>query len=220
MDSLKSLHVGNHDLRVYVTAPGAGDYPGVLVLHAWWGFNDCFRDLCDRLAREGFTVVAPDLYEGEVASTIQEADEMSSALDSTRAMEDVTAAFDFTRDHENVAGGLGVVGISMGVEYEFWVVQNRPTDVDAAVLFYGNGPGNFEDTSTSFLGHFAENDEFNSRHHVEALRERLQAGEGPVTFHTYPETEHWFVESDRTEYDEEAASLAWSRTVAFLRAEL
>lgn len=220
MNSFEILEVGNRDLRVYSTLPETGEYPGILMLHAWWGFNDCFRDLCDRLAQEGFTVVAPDLYHGEVASTIQEAETMSSALESTRAFEDVDAALDFTREHENMAGGLGVVGISMGVEYEFWVVQNRPTDVDAAVLFYGNGPGIFDDTSTSFLGHFAENDEFNSPPHIEALHERLEAGEGSVTFHTYPDTEHWFLESDRTEYDEEAASVAWSRSIDFLQAEL
>lgn len=220
MDSMKTLEVGNHDLRIYVTRPEAGDHPGVLLIHAWWGFNDCFRDLSDRLAREGFVVVAPDLYDGEVASTIEEADAMSSSLDSTRAVEDVGAAFDFLREHENVAGGLGVVGISMGVGYELWVVRNRANDVHAAVLFYGNGGGDFEGTSTTFLGHFAAQDEFDSPRDIEALRERLQAGEGPVTFHTYPDTEHWFLESDRPEYDEEATSLAWSRTVEFLRSEL
>ncbi|AUV84246.1 dienelactone hydrolase family protein (plasmid) [Salinigranum rubrum] len=220
MNSLKILDVDDHDLRMYIATPGAGNHPGVLMLHAWWGFNDCFRDLCDRLAREGFIVVAPDLYEGEIASTIQTADAMSSALDTSRVIDDVSAAFDFTRQHENVAGGLGVVGISMGVEYAFWVVQSRANDVDAAVLFYGNGAGNFEEISTTFLGHFAEHDEFNSPRHIRALRERLQAGDGSVTFHTYPDTEHWFMESDRAEYDEKAASLAWSRTVEFLRTEL
>lgn len=220
MNPLKTLEVGNRDLRMYVTHPEAGDHPGVLMVHAWWGFNDCFRDLCDRLAREGFIVVAPDLYGGEVASTIEEADAMSSALDSTRAIEDVGAAFDFLREHENVAGGLCVMGISMGVGYVLGVVQNRANDVDAAVLFYGNGGGDFEDTYTTFLGHFAEHDEFDSARNIEALRERLQAGEESVTFHTYPDTEHWFLESDRPEYDEEAASLAWSRTVEFLRTGL
>jgi carboxymethylenebutenolidase len=213
MNSIETVDVDDRDLQMYVTEPESGDHPGVLLVHAWWGLNECFRALCDRLARESFLVVAPDLYDGDVASTIEEAEALSSALDQTEATTDVSAAFDFLRDHENVAGGLGVTGVSMGVGYALWVVRNRANAVDATVLFYGNGGGEYADTSTAFLGHFAEHD-------VEALRERLQAGDGAVTFHTYPNTEHWFFESDRPEYDEEAAQLAWSRTVEFLRTEL
>lgn len=220
MNSMETVEVGDRDLPMYVTEPELGDYPGVLLLHAWWGLNECFRDLCDRLVREGFLVVAPDLYDGDVASTIEEAEALSSALDQTEAIKDVGAAFDFLCDHENVAGRLGVKGFSMGVGYALWAVRNRANDVDASVLFYGNGGGEFSDTSTAFLGHFAEHDEFNNERDVEALRERLQAGDGAVTFHTYPNTEHWFFESDRPEYDEEASQLAWSRTVEFLRTEL
>ena len=220
MNSIETLEANGRDLQMYVTEPESGERPGILLLHAWWGFNECFRDLCDRLAQEGFLVVAPDLYDGDVASTIEEAEALSSALDQTEAQKDVRAAFDFLHEHENVAGGLGLTGFSMGVGYALWVVRNRANDVDAAVLFYGNGGGEYADTSTAFLGHFAEDDEFNNERDVEALRERLQAGNGDVTFHTYSNTQHWFFESDRPEYDEAASELAWSRTVEFLRTKL
>ena len=81
------------------------------------------------------------------------------------------------------------MGFSMGVGYALWVVRNRANDVEATVLFYGNGGGEYADTSTAFLGYFAEHDEFNNKRDVEALHERLQAGDGAVTFHTYPNTE-------------------------------
>ena len=220
MSSMESISINDRELQLYVTSPGSESYPGIFLVHAWWGLNECFRDICDRLAKEGFLVVAPDLYHGNVASTIDEADAMSSKLDITRASEDVSAAFGYLRNHQQLVNGLGVMAVSMGVYYALRVVQNRPDDIDAAVLFYGTSDGDYEETSMAVLGHFAENDQFESKRYVEALRERLQAGDGSVTFYTYPNTEHWFFESDRLEYDEDAAELAWSRTVEFLRAEL
>jgi len=69
---------------VYLAKPDAPDGPGVLVLHSWWGPNDFFRDLCDRLAAEGFFALAPDLYAGLVASTVEEAAALRSKAVAAR----------------------------------------------------------------------------------------------------------------------------------------
>lgn len=220
MHSIESVSIDDRELPLYVTAPDSGSHPGILLVHAWWGLNECFRDICDELAREGYLVVAPDIYHGDVASTIDEADVRSSELDATRAVEDVSSAFEYLHNHQRFANGLGVMAASMGVYFALRMVQDRPNDVDAAVILYGTSDGEYEGTSTAFLGHFGENDEFESERHVEAFRDRLVAGDGSVTFHTYPDTEHWFFESDRPEYDEDAAALTWSRTIEFLQAEL
>lgn len=220
MNSTESIPIDDRELQLYITSPGSNSYPGILLVHAWWGFNECFRDICDRLAREGFLVVAPDLYYGNVASTIDNADAMSSDLDATRTIEDVSAAFDYLRNHQRLSNGLGVMAASMGVYYALRMVQDQPSYIDAAVLFYGTSDGDYEGTSIAVLGHFGDNDKFECERDVEALQERLQAGDGSITFHTYPDTEHWFFESDRSEYDKDAAELAWSRTIEFLRAEL
>lgn len=217
---METVTSGGRELSLYLGEPTSPGGSGVLLVHPWWGFNECIRDVCDRLAGEGFHVVAPDLYDGEVAETIREAEAMSSGLDATRATEDVSAAFEYLFDHPNLAAGCGVMGFSMGVYYALNVVQARPADVDAAVLFYGTSDGEYSETDTAMLGHYAENDPFESERYIESLRERLSAGNGSVTFYTYPDTEHWFLESDRPEYDEDAAGLAWSRTVEFLRTEL
>lgn len=220
MDSLESVTVDDRDLELYAAAPDSDSHPGVLLLHPWWGFNECMRDACDRLAEAGFLVVAPDLYHGDVATTIEEAEAIESNLDVARVVDDIAAAFDYLRDHPRLAAGPGMVGFSMGVYYGLKVVRDRPNDVDAAVLFYGTSDGEYEGTSMATLGHYASNDQFESERDVDAFRERLLAGGGSVTFHTYPDTEHWFFEPDRPEYDEDAAGLAWSRTIEFLRAEL
>lgn len=67
---------------------------------------------------------------------------------------------------------------------------------------------------TAYLGHFAEDDEFVDTSLVE--QGALDRGQA----HIYPGTKHWFMESDRPEYDAEAAELAYARTVAFLRKHL
>lgn len=217
MNSFESISVGDRTLQLYTSAPDTDSRPGILLLHPWWGFNECMRDVCDRLAEAGFLVVAPDLYHGDLAATIEEAEAIESSLDAARVVEDIAAAFDYASDHPRLAAGPGMMGFSMGVYYGLEALRDRPNDVDAAVLFYGTSDGEYERTSMAVLGHYAENDRFESERDVVAFRERLQTGGASVTFHTYPETDHWFFESDRPEYDEEAAELAWSRTIDFLR---
>lgn len=49
-------------VNVYIALPPSGKGTGVLVIHAWWGLNDFFKGVCDRLAKEGFVALAPDLF--------------------------------------------------------------------------------------------------------------------------------------------------------------
>ena len=66
----------------FLALPRTSNGQGVLVLHAWWGLNDTIKAFCSRLAESGFLAFAPDLYHGQVAQTIEEAEVLSSALDA------------------------------------------------------------------------------------------------------------------------------------------
>ncbi|MBE2270442.1 MAG: dienelactone hydrolase family protein, partial [Anaerolinea sp.] len=207
----------------YLAVPAA-DAPqrgAVLVLHPWWGLNDTIKTFCQRLAGEGFVVFAPDLYHGKVVSTIADADAMSSALGSNykQAVAEVGEAAAFLKARADVGDkGIALVAFSMGVFYGLYLSVTQPDLVRAVVIFYGTGLDDFSGSKADFLGHFAEADEFEPLPNVEHMEQAIKAAGRPVTFHIYPGTGHWFFEPDRTDaYNAEAASLAWERTLDFLK---
>jgi carboxymethylenebutenolidase len=210
----------------YLALPKKRTGPGVLVLHAWWGLNEFFKSVCDRLATAGFVAFAPDLYHGAIASTRAEAENLMSKLEQTdlarkaTGEEIVRGARGLQLRPEVRGKRLGVVGFSMGAFWSFWLAEQLPEDVAAVVVFYGTG-GNYAKTQAAFLGHFAEKDEFEPAASVQDLEKVLRASGKDVTFHTYPGTMHWFFEDDRSDaYDAPAANLAWQRTVRFLTTQL
>ena len=196
--------------------------PGVVVLHAWWGLNHFFQDPCTRLAREGFVAFAPDLYHGQLATTIVEAEHLRDTLTEQSAYADIHTAIEYLHSLQAVTSPtLGVVGFSLGAYFALGVSREGPTDVRAVVLFYGTGPGEYASAHAAYLGHFAESDEWESPSNVKLLEQQLRAAHRPVTFYTYAGTGHWFFEKDRADaYHEKEAELAWQRTVAFLRTTL
>ncbi len=212
----------------YLAVPEGGSGPGVVVLHAWWGLTEPFRQVCDRLAHAGFVALAPDLYQGKTATTVEEAETLASALnrESERASGDIAGAVQFLRQHEATqqAGGqdkLALIGFSLGGAYALDTSVNLPEEVGAVVIFYATYTGlDFGRAKAAYLGHFAENDPFEPTESVAELEQELSAAGKQANFYTYAETKHWFFEENRPEYDAGAARLAWERTVAFLHERL
>jgi carboxymethylenebutenolidase len=195
--------------------------PGVLVLHAWWGLNDTIKAFCTRLAESGFVAFAPDLYHGKVADTIPDAEALGSALDANhiQAKAEIAEAAMFLSERAGQAeDGLAVIGFSLGAYYALDLGSAVPERIRSVVLFYGTGPADFSKSRAAYLGHFSGNDEFEPQSNVDELEESLRRAGRPVTFHRYSDTGHWFFEPDRPQaYNQVAASLAWDRTLAFLK---
>lgn len=223
--SQELAYYGDHQTaRGYLVLPERGAGPGVLVLHAWWGLNDTIRAVCTRLAAAGFVAFAPDLYHGKVADTIADAEILGQALDARhlQARAEIAAATRFLGEHTGQAGsGLAVIGFSLGAYYALDLAAADPDHIRSVVLFYGTGDGDFSASRAAYLGHFAEHDPYEPQANVDALEEYLQRVGRPVTFYRYPGTGHWFFEPDRTDaYNQAAATLAWERTLTFLRNSL
>jgi carboxymethylenebutenolidase len=188
----------------------------VLLLHAWWGLNETFRGIADRLAQEGFVVLAPDLFgDGQAVTTVAEASERMDDLDDMRAEQIALGAIDrLFADPGLVGDRIGAVGFSMGANFGMWAALKRPDQVAANVLMYGSGaPGAGR---SRVQGHFAPGDDWEPDDDVELMATGLRGAGRATDIYWYPGTRHWFFEPDRPEYDPAAADLAWSRMVPFL----
>lgn len=220
MGQKEKYKTGNGLTTGYISIPVSGKGPGVIVLHAWWGLNTFFMKFCDQLCQEGFVVLAPDLYHGEIATTIEEAKVLRSKVDRKVANAEMIGAVNYLQSHEAVVNPkISVIGFSLGANYANWLALHKPKDIQSVILFYGKGGGNFEKTEATYLGHFAERDRYGAGpEKVAVFKERLLKAGREVTFYTYPDTKHWFFEEDRpAAYNAEAAKLAWERTTDFLR---
>jgi len=208
--------------NAYMAVPAGGEGVGVLLLHAWWGLNDFMRQTCDAFAQAGYLAVAPDYYQGQIATTIEDAKACRGKIDRATAQREATLALDTLCDNPHLgATKVAVVGFSLGVGYALEVARRRAEKVGALVLFYGTGGGKVDMIQAPIQGHFAEDDRWGANSSkVDRLAQRLDLAGNPLKFHTYPRTEHWFMETDRPEYAPEAADLAWKRTFEFLKKTL
>jgi carboxymethylenebutenolidase len=208
--------------KAYIALPPSGKGAGVVVIHAWWGLNHFFKSVCDRLAKEGFVAVAPDLFEGQVAITPAGAKRLRAKPKREPTYKTLIRAIEQLSNHPAVQGStVGVVGFSMGGHWALWLSQRPELPIGATVTFYGARAGDFTGSRAAFLGHFAEKDDWASDAALKKLKRRLEMAGRVAEFFVYPDTGHWFLEFDRADaYNPQAAELAWKRTIKFLRKRL
>lgn len=216
MQSEIQLKFKEQTAAAYLSAPESGG-AGVLVLHAWWGLKPFFKLVCDRLAEQGFTALAPDLYQGRIARTIDEAKAFMEQNNFELMGDTVEAAVKHLK--AQTGAPLGVVGFSMGSAWALVVAANEP-DVKAVVQFYGAGEADYSQIKARVQGHFAEVDEWEPLQYVRMMEDGMKAAGLDVTLHLYQNVAHWFVEEDRPEFDAATAALAWERTFEFLKQNL
>ncbi|MFC3999400.1 dienelactone hydrolase family protein [Nocardiopsis sediminis] len=207
----------------YLALPPDGSGPGAILIQEWWGLNDHIADVAERLAAEGFVVLAPDLYGGNVAHDSDEARRMMRELPVARGVELLSGAVDYLVSRPEVtSSAIGAVGFCLGGGFVLYLAAVEPRVV-AAVPFYGVIQGELPDFSglaAEVLGHFGDQDAAIPA----AARERLhqaitdQSGIEPE-LRVYP-AGHAFFNDARPSYHRESAESAWASTLDFLRRRL
>jgi carboxymethylenebutenolidase len=216
MTRFETIEAGDTTVRLYVAGdiePGA---PGVALFHAWWGINDDLVAYADRLAAAGFAVAAPDMFGGQVASTIDDADRLSGAADEAACDAIALAAVDHLLDRLGPTSRVAAVGFSFGGAWSLWSPAERDRVV-ASVVYYGSMTGpSLARASAPVLGHFAETDPYETDEGIREFEDELRSAGRDVVIHRYPGTGHWFAEPSRDAYRPDAAELAFERTLGFL----
>jgi carboxymethylenebutenolidase len=211
-------------VRGYLSVPVSGSGPGLIVIQEWWGLVDHIRDLCDRMAREGFVALAPDLYRGEATTDPDAAGRLMMDLEIPRAARDLDAAVTALLGHGGVAGGkVGAIGFCMGGQLALYAATLNPR-IGAVVDCYGIHPNvtlDLSELQAPVMGVFAEDDEFVSMETARKLEADLQGAGHRADFTIFPGVQHAFLNETRPDvYDAEVAASAWGQIFSFLRAEL
>lgn len=191
--------------------------PGVLVLHEFFGLQPSFISFADSLEAEGFTVLVPDLYDGRMASTVEEAEALSDGLDFDDTMDRLDAACEHLI--ANWHPRLGVIGFSLGAYLATALVQRR--SVEATIVYYGFSQVDPARWSGPIMGHFATNDEWTPLPEATAFFDDLSAAGIDARMFSYEGTGHWFANQSVPEaFNGDSARLAFERSVDFLRHHL
>ena len=205
----------------YLVLPEGDQGPGVLVLHAWWGLTQAVKDTCDQLAEAGFVALAPDLFDGVVVTTIDDAEAHLAEVDANELAHRTRSSLQTLRDLPATKDQpLGLLGYSMGASMALWLAARVPEAMAGTVVYYGGQDIDMADATCAFLGHYVDDDPYVDDDELALLEAELHLDELPVEVHRYPGAQHWFAEPDRPEHDHAAAALAWDRTLAFLRTHL
>ncbi|MFB6285977.1 MAG: dienelactone hydrolase family protein [Candidatus Bipolaricaulia bacterium] len=221
--------LGDHEVRTenvnyfqdtsgYLARPAdEGSYPGVVMIHEWWGLNDNIRRMAEILATHGYSVLAVDLYNGEVATEPGRAQELSSNLDQQQAIANMQAAVDYLRNQEN-ADRVASLGWCFGGGQS---LQLALSDVSLAstVIYYGNLVTDKSRLATidwPVLGIFGAEDQVVSVETVETFKATLNSLNVPNEFRVYPGAGHAFANPSGDSFAPQAAADAWKVTLNFL----
>jgi carboxymethylenebutenolidase len=213
-----------NDVEGYVAAPSAeGKYPGLILIHEWWGLNEDIESLARSFAEEGYVVLAVDMYKGESTDSPDMARELSSGVraDVKGAFENLEAGLAYLKSRADVQPEqLASVGWCFGGGWAYQMAVND-LDIDASVMYYGqfDPEEDFEHMRASILGHFGEEDSGIAINDVREFQANLETANGNHAVYIYPNVGHGFANirgGTNMAYDEDAATLAWERTRAFL----
>ncbi len=207
--------------RGYLVRPGQeGQFPAAVMIHEWWGLNENIHEMARDLAGEGYVVLAVDLYNGNVASTPQEAGQYATQVRENvpEAVEHMKSAASFLRESDFVLeNAIASIGWCFGGGMSLQLSLNE--NLAATVIYYGSLETNAERLSAirwPVLGIFADQDTvvpLDSVHQFEAALNQLGVENEIYVYEGVP---HAFANPSNPGHDPEKTEDAWQKTIAFL----
>ena len=208
----------------YLAEPQAGSKaPAMVVIQEWWGLQDQIKGVADKLAKQGYRALVPDLYRGKVALEANEAKHLMEGLNfGDAAGQDIRGAVQYLK--KSGSAKVGVTGFCMGGALTVLSACNVP-EMDAGVIWYGYPPLQYVDASkikAPLMGHWAIHDQAFAISGVDELEKKLRDAKVKFEFHRY-DAKHAFANEtadskklDMLRYNPTAAATAWERTMDFL----
>ncbi len=220
-----SYKSGDETVQAVLYSPeGKGPFPGIVVIHEWWGLNDWVKEQASKLADQGYVALAIDLYRGKVATTPDMAHEIMRGVPEDRAARDLHAAVEFLKSQKNVKSDrIASIGWCMGGGYSLDVALQEPA-LTAAVINYGHlaaDADSLKKIHASILGIFGGQDHGIPVDDVKKFEQGLKQQGKKVEIVIYPQAGHAFENPNNTAgYRADDAGDAWKRTINFLASTL
>ncbi len=214
-------------VNAYLAEPKIENAPGIVVIQEWWGLNDQIKGVADRLAEAGYRALVPDLYRGKLALEANEAEHLMSELNFGEAAgQDIRGAVQYLKS--TASSKVAVTGFCMGGALTVLSACNVP-ELDATVVWYGYPPLEYVDAnavSKPMMAHWALHDDAFAIGGVDHLEVKLKEAGAQLEFYRY-DAKHAFANEEADsrnlpflKYQADAAKLAWTRTMDFLKKQL
>lgn len=193
--------------------------PWVVIIHERWGLNDHIKDMARVIAMNGYRVLAVDLYKWNVATAMEQAQELSKALNQEESTKNLLAAETFLRQYAKKVWSLGwCLGWKQSLELSL-----ASDTLDATVIYYGrlyDDPTILAKINQPLLWIFAEKDNGIPPSAVEGFQKGLVSAGKTWDITIYPNVWHAFANPTGNNFNKDATVDAWAKTLAFLKANL
>jgi carboxymethylenebutenolidase len=209
---------------ILYTPEGKGPFPGIVVIHEFWGLNDWIKEQASKLADQGYVTLALDLYRGKVATTPDEAHELMRGVPEDRAKRDLEAGYHYLESQPNVKKDrIGAIGWCMGGGYALDLALEEPK-LAALVINYGHlatDPNEIKKINAPILGLFGAQDRGITPDDVKKFGEQMDKLGKKIDITIYPDAGHAFENPNNKDgYRPKDAQDAWEKTVAFFASTL
>jgi len=230
MNNYVSLQVNDGStMNAYTAFPDtSGTYPGIILLQEAFGVNSHIRDVAGRLAREGYAVIAPELYHRTAPGIEISYDDFPSARPHIEALTpqgleaDLKASFNWLSAQQHVSGKIGTIGFCLGGMVS--LLANAVLGVSAAVGFYGGRSHQFTHLIPQLhapqLFFWGGLDKHINKENINTVTQAMEAAQKPFTNVVISYADHGFFCDERGSYHPKAAQEAWAMTLAFFKSNL